>query len=84
MRCVDDQTEVKAGEVQDDVFEASACYSGGKWDHECCVHENKFRLECGHELPVINVLCNNRMLKSMPVVQGVLKGKGCTVLRDTG
>ena len=24
------------------------------------------------------------MLKSMPVVQGVLKGKGSTVLRDTG
>ena len=47
--CVDDQTEVKVGEVQDDVLEASACYSGGKWDHECCIHDNKVRLECGHE-----------------------------------
>ena len=84
LSCVDDQTEVKVGEVQDDVLEASACYSGGKWDHECCIHDNKVRLECGHELPVINALCKNRMLKSMPVVQGVLNGKGVTVLRDTG
>ena len=71
MSFVDDQTEVKAGEVQDDVLEASACYSGGKWDHECCIHDNKVCLESGHELPVINALCKNRMLKLMPVVQGV-------------
>ena len=32
---------------------------------------------------MINALCTNRMLKSMPVVQGVLNGKGVTVLRDT-
>ena len=84
MSCVDDQTEVKVGEVQDDVLEASACYSGGIRDHKCCIHDNKVRLECGHELPVINALCKNRMLKSMPVVQRVLNGKGVTVLRDTG
>ena len=31
MSCVDDQTEVKGGEVQDNVLEASACYSGVSW-----------------------------------------------------
>ena len=30
---------------------------------------------------MINALCTNRMLKS--VVQGLLNGKGVTVLRDT-
>ena len=84
MNCVADQTEVKVGEDQGDVLEASVCYSDGKSDHECCIHDNKVRLECGHELPVINGLCKNGMGKSMPVVQGVLNGKLVTVLRDTG
>ena len=59
----DDVLEASAceGEVQDDVLEASACYSGGKWDHECCIHDNKVRLECGLELPMINALCRKRM-----------------------
>ena len=61
MNCVADQTEVKIGEDQGDVLEASACYSDGKSDHECCIHDNKVRLECGHELPVINGLCKNGM-----------------------
>ena len=84
MNCVADQIEVKVGEDQGDVLEANACYSDGKSDHECCIHDNKVRLECGHELPVINGLCKNGMGKSMPVVQGVLNGKLVTVLRDTG
>ena len=84
VNCVADQTEVKVGEDQGGVLEASACYSDGKLDHECCIHDNKVRLECGHELPVINGLCKNGMGKSMPVVQGVLNGKVVTVLRDTG
>ena len=84
MSCVADQTEVKVDEDQGDVLEASACYSDGKSDHECCINDNKVRLECGHELPVINELCKNGMGKSMPVVQGVLNGKLDTVLRDTG
>ena len=84
MSCVADQTEVKVGEDQGDVLEVSACYSDGKSDHGCCVHDNKVRLECGHELPVINGLCKNGMGKSMPVVQGVLNGKVVTVLLDTG
>ena len=62
---------------------ANACYSDGKSDHECCIHDNKVRLEYGHELHVINALCKNNMVKSMPVVQGVLNGKLVTVLRDT-
>ena len=33
---------------------ANACYSDGKSDHECCIHDNKVRLKCGHELPVVN------------------------------
>ena len=84
MNCVADQTGVKVGEDQGDVLEASACYSDGKSDHEYCIHDNKVRLECGHELPVINGLCKDGMGKSMPVVQGVLNGKLVTVLRDTG
>ena len=67
MSCVADQTEVKVDEDQGDVLEASACYSDGKSDHGCCVHDNKVRLECGHKLPVINALCKNKMGKSMPV-----------------
>ena len=84
MSCVDDQTEVKVGEDHDVLMGANACYSDGKSDHECCIHDNKVRLECGHELPVINGLCKNGMGKSMPVVQGVLNGKLVTVLGDTG
>ena len=41
MSCADDQTEIKVGEEQNNVLEASACYSGGKSDHICCIHDNK-------------------------------------------
>ena len=82
--CGADLTEAKVGEDHDVLMGANACYSDGKSDHECCIHDNKVRLKCGHELPVINGLCKNGMGKSMPVVQGVLNGKLVTVLRDTG
>ena len=82
--CGADQTEAKGGEDHDVQIGASACYSDGKSDHECCIHDNKVGLECGHELPVINGLCKNEMGKSMPVVQGGLNGKLVNVLRDTG
>ena len=82
--CGADQTEAKVGEDHDVLMGANACYSDGKSDQECCIHDNKVRLKCGHELPVINGLCKNGMGKSMPVVQGVLNGKLVTVLRDTG
>ena len=83
MSCVADQTEVKVGENQDDVLGASACYSEGKSEHECRIHDNTIRLECGHELPVINALCKNKMCKPMPVVQGVLNGKLVNFLWET-
>ena len=51
MSCIGDQTELKVGEVQDDVLEASACCSGGKWDHECCIHEKKFVLNVDMNYP---------------------------------
>ena len=44
MSCADDQTEIKVGEGQDDALEASACYSGGKSDHICCIHDSKVTL----------------------------------------
>ena len=84
MSCVADQTEVKVGEDLGEVLEASACYSDGKSDHGCCVHDNKVRLECGLELPVINALCKNKMCKLVPVEQGVLNEKLVTVFRDPG
>ena len=84
MSRVADQTKVKVGEDHDVLMGANAFYSDGKSDHECCIHDNKVRLDCGHELPVINGLCKNEMGKSMPVVQGVKNGKLVTVLRDTG
>ena len=45
--------------------------------------KKKLRLECGHELHVIDALCRSKMGKSVPVVQGVLNGKFVTVLWDT-
>ena len=80
MSCAADQTEVKVGEDQGDVLEAGACYSDGKSDHGCCVHDNKGCLGCRHELPVINALCKNKMGKSMPVEQRVLNKNLVTVL----
>ena len=41
MSCVADQTEIKVGEDQDNVLEVSACSSGDKSDHICCIHDNK-------------------------------------------
>ena len=64
--------------------QACACYSGDMWEHECCIHDNKVRLECGHELPLISALCKNRKYTSMPVVEGILNNKIVSVLRDSG
>ena len=64
-------TEQKSTEGED-IQSACACFSGDKWDHECCIHDNRVCLECGHELPLISALYKNRQVKSMPVVQGVL------------
>ena len=49
------------------------------------VHGDKVRLECGHELPLVNALCRNKeRMKSMPIVSGILNGKEVSVLRDNG
>ena len=64
--------------------QACACYSGDMWEHECCIHDNKDRLECGHELPLISALCKNRKFTSMPVMEGILNDKIVSVLRDSG
>ena len=50
MSCAGDQTEIKVGEDQGDVVEASACYSGGKADHKVVVNKayklSRSQLQC--------------------------------------
>ena len=82
----DQLTDVKVSEKPNEksVTEACACSSSDIGERDGCIHDNKVRLECGHELPFISALCGTKQVQSMPVVHGILNGEMVSVLRDTG
>ena len=55
---------------------------------DCCVSNGSVKLECGHELPVVTMACNDKANYSkegnMPVHDGYVGRMKAKALRDSG
>ena len=57
-------TKEEVTDEQEEVgTEANACCTDNWLGHECCIQDNKVRLECGYELPLVSALCKDQNIK---------------------
>ena len=65
-------------------YETVACTISPHTLSKCCSKNGYAELTCGHRLPVISAVCQDKNPSSLPVVEGLINGQMVKVLRDTG
>ena len=79
--------ENKAGNKEQTVNDTGAACIHEKLG-DCCKHDGKVKLQCGHELNILSLSCDGERTKEnslqMPVYKGFINGEYVSVLRDSG